>query len=142
MESNELLKTLYKRINELSNNNVINNSITKDSNNEKIEKIKKDNNKSNNIKDKEESNKAFNSLVDKLINKFDFEKQEDLKIENDLVNTKLYKNLIKKFTINNEIDNEPELDNNINKNTGFNNAYQDNKINRVIFFLNKFLFLS
>ena len=127
MESNELLMTLHKRINELSNTNII--SVSKEAVNEKTEKIKKDA-KANNTKDQQESHKALNSLVDKLIKKFDFEKQEDdFKGESEFFNTKMYKNLMKKYTFLNETDNEPGFLN--NKNQGFNNIYQDEKINRV-----------
>lgn len=137
MESNDLLKTLYKRINELSNTNIISVSNAKEATNEKTEKIKKDGKANNNSKDPEESNKALNSLVDKLIRKFDFEKQDDFKAESDLVNTKIYKNLMKKYAIANEAENESGFTNNDknNKNTGFNIVHQDEKINRVIIFM-------
>lgn len=131
MESNELLKTLYKRINELSNTNIPTNSNLKETN-EKGEKVKKDA-KTNNSKDKEESNKVLNSLVDKLIKKFDFDKQEDFKPESDLVNTKIYKSLMKKYTFNSELDDQPGFAN--NKNAGFNNFHQDEKLNRVRLFI-------
>jgi cupin superfamily acireductone dioxygenase involved in methionine salvage len=131
LESNELLKTLYKRINELSGNNIVAISNSKGTN-EKTEKIKKDATKAEYIKEKEESNKALNSLVDKLIKKFDYEKQDELKIENDLVNTKLFKNLIKKFTVKNETDNEVGFAD--NKNAALNKIYQDEKIIKVFFY--------
>jgi len=129
--SNELLKTLYKRINELSGNNIVAISNSKETN-EKTEKIKKDATKANYVKDQEESNKALNSLVDKLIKKFDYENQDELKIENDLVNTKLFKNLIKKFTVNNETDNEVGFAD--NRNSVLNKIYQDKKIFKAFFY--------
>ena len=122
-----MLKTLYKKINELSNTNIISVSGEKESN-EKFEKIKKDA-KGNNSKDQEEANKALNSLVDKLIRKYDFEKQDELKEESDLINTKIYKNLMKKYTFINQADDEPSFQK--NKSIGYNKIIQDEKINRV-----------
>lgn len=129
LESNELLKTLYKRINEFSNLNK-----TFEANNkqevEKADKIKKEAKTLNN-KEKEESNKALNNLVDKLIKKFDFEKQDENKNMDDLLNSKLYKNLIKKYSFAAEA-NENEFINNKNLvGSNYNNPNADQRNNRV-----------
>ena len=70
----------------------------------------------------------MNSLVDKLILKYDFENSDELKNENELVNTKLYKNLVKKYTFSSDNENE------VNKNTisNSNNLNSDEKIIKVI----------
>lgn len=126
-----MLKTLYKRINELSNTNLTTSANLKETN-EKGEKIKKDA-KATNPKDKEESNKVLNTLVDKLIKKFDFVKQDEFKAESDLVNTKIYKNLMKKYSFTTEADNDPGFLN--SKSAGFNNIHQDEKLIRVSIFI-------
>jgi len=119
-----LLKTLYTRINELSNLNKTF-EANKKQEKEKANKFKKE--VKNNHKEKEESNKALNNLVDKLIKKFDFEKQDENKNMDVLVNSKLYKNLIKKYTISSESNDHDLI---VNKNivgSNYNNIYAEQR---------------
>ncbi len=119
-----MLKTLYTRINELSNLNKTF-EANKKQEKEKANKFKKE--VKNNHKEKEESNKALNNLVDKLIKKFDFEKQDENKNMDVLVNSKLYKNLIKKYTISSESNDHDLI---VNKNivgSNYNNIYAEQR---------------
>lgn len=99
--------------------------------------MKKENKTTQMQKEKEESNKALNSLVDKLIKKFDFENSDDYKNESQLINTQLYQNLFKKYSASYtnktpSIDNDAILNNKNSKNNNHiynNNPVEDKNIN-------------
>jgi hypothetical protein len=90
-------------MNELSNVNKTNiqSALTNKKDNDKPKQEKKQQSK-----EKEESDKVLNCLVDKLIKKFDFEKVEEFKHEKEFMNTKIYKNLVKRYSNLNQFDND------------------------------------
>jgi len=82
----------------------------------------------------------LNNLVDKLIKKFNFEKHDEFKNENDLLNTKLYKNLIRKYTFSNDMNEIDMINNKHTLGNNINNLYsiekQNNKVKKLsTFFL-------
>lgn len=82
----------------------------------------------------------MNNLVDKLIKKFNFEKHDEFKNENDLLNTKLYKNLIRKYTFSNDMNEIDMINNKHTLGNNINNLYsiekQNNKVKKLsTFFL-------
>ena len=102
LENNELFKTLYTKINEL-------NHLKKQTpDQQKLNRKKQDqiNKEKNEKMQKNDSQKVLNNLADKLLKKFDPYKIEEMKNENELMKTKMFMNLVKKYSNNQEETNE------------------------------------
>ena len=116
-----MFKTLYTKIKELNNLNKQSLDHQQKNNKKKQEQINYEKNEK--MQKNEDSEKVLNNLADKLLKKFDPYKIEEMKNDNELMKTKMFMNLVKKYS-----NSQEDLDN-----------YQRGK--KVIIYINKLFFL-